>query len=56
MIYVDKNAGTDWGEIQGFTPREVELVELVKFWAQEAIQMGLWQGRMRYMAASRPEQ
>ena len=43
MIYVDKNAGTDWGEIQGFTPREVELVELAKFWAQEAIQYDFWQ-------------
>ena len=43
MIYVDKNAGTDWREIQGFTPREVELVELVKFWAQEAIQYDFWQ-------------
>ena len=43
MIYVDKNAGTDWGKIQGFTPMKVELVELVMFWAQEAIQYDFWQ-------------
>ena len=39
MTYVDRNAGTAWGEVQGFTPLEVELVELVKFWAREAIEM-----------------
>ena len=43
MTYGDKNAGTVWGEIQGFTPMEVELVELVKFWAKEAIEMDFWQ-------------
>ena len=43
MTYVDKNAGTVWGEIQGFTPMEVELVELVKFWARESIEKEFWQ-------------